>query len=49
MVMGEQFNPMGTLTPLTITPRRPRRLATPVLLEDSTLWQHWGPVELGGG
>jgi hypothetical protein len=45
-VMGEQLNPMGTLRPVRSRPRRAARTEAALLLEETTLEQHWG--EVGG-
>jgi hypothetical protein len=40
--MGEQLNPTRTLRPVRSRPRRPAMAEAAVLLEGTTLLQHWG-------
>jgi hypothetical protein len=44
--MGEQLKPTGTLRPVRSMPRGAATRAAALLVEETTLEQHWG--EVGG-
>jgi hypothetical protein len=50
-VIGEQLKPMGTSRPVRSRPRRAATAEAAVLVEETTLLQHWGEVGgvTGGG
>jgi hypothetical protein len=43
-VIGEQLKPMGTLSPVRSSPRRAATADAAVLVEETTLVQHWGEL-----